>query len=620
MKLSIIIPFYNVHEYTSELLRVLAPQITEEVEVILVDDGSENPFIANAFEWLKIIRIDHAGPSAARNAGLEAAAGDYIAFIDADDIVAKDYVFKILEEIKKDPDYIELSWRSLNPEVTSFYVRATSTTKLENPSVCTRVFKKSFIGALRFNPQKDAAEDEEFTRKLHVECGRRAYIDSYVYFYRVDRAGSTSMRFRQGLSDTKKIIYHYRHVTADMVGLLEEIKREDQKNEVFLLTMRCDIPEMANYCRIRRPAPMWANELRGEPCPCVTIREKPLRAQVVIYADMVVGADGITTWIKNFCTWFKKEYNIMILYDAFPDLALDQLRPLVRTVKNRQDRRVSCDTLLMMRINNKIPKNVTYRQAFQVVHCVNDKKMYSLPKDRKPIFVSECSKRSFGSGEAAVIKNLENPESKESLILVSTCRISGSDKGKQNERMIKLGKRLREAGIPFLWFYFSNTSLPGGSGFIRLDPVPDVRPFLRMADYLVQLSDAEAYCYSITEALREGIPVLTTPLGVINEGINFTEGKDGYIVPYDVDIDIKKIVSERKLLKPHFEDHNAKSLDQWRELIGTASYVPEAKVKTTVIKNYFDLEFDRNMQPGEKVDMWRERAQALVSMGLIKIM
>ena len=55
MKLSIIIPCYNTKPYTDELLKCLAPQLTDEVEVIVVDDGSDFPFLA-PYPKIKVIR------------------------------------------------------------------------------------------------------------------------------------------------------------------------------------------------------------------------------------------------------------------------------------------------------------------------------------------------------------------------------------------------------------------------------------------------------------------------------------------------------------------------------------------------------------------------------------
>ena len=85
-KLSIIIPYYNGGEYTKALLDCLAPQVTKDVEVILVDDGSKEPFKTTE-KWLKVIRKENGGVSSARNAGIDKATGEYITFVDHDDLL-----------------------------------------------------------------------------------------------------------------------------------------------------------------------------------------------------------------------------------------------------------------------------------------------------------------------------------------------------------------------------------------------------------------------------------------------------------------------------------------------------------------------------------------------------
>jgi glycosyltransferase involved in cell wall biosynthesis len=94
MKLSIIISFYNLHQYVGELLEILDKQMRKEVEVILVDDGSEIPFTSD-YKWLKVYRKQNGGVSTARNLGLDYAVGEYITFIDADDIVPDYYLDRL---------------------------------------------------------------------------------------------------------------------------------------------------------------------------------------------------------------------------------------------------------------------------------------------------------------------------------------------------------------------------------------------------------------------------------------------------------------------------------------------------------------------------------------------
>ena len=201
-KLSIIIPYYNGGKYTEELLDCLNPQITDDVEVILVDDGSPEPF-KTGYKWCKVIRKENGGCASARNRGLEEAKGDYIAFIDADDMVPGYFVEKLLQKASEDYDIIDFSWKSLDSQGNQHnYFLYFDSDRLPNPSVCTRAFKRSFIGNIRFNEKKDSTEDEDLSRKvgyLYRTDYKHGSISDYMYFYRTSLENSKVKRFKLGL-------------------------------------------------------------------------------------------------------------------------------------------------------------------------------------------------------------------------------------------------------------------------------------------------------------------------------------------------------------------------------------------------------------------------------------
>ena len=95
---SIIIPVYNVEKYLHQCVKSVLNQTFEELEIILVDDGSPDgcPKICDEFAKkdprAKVIHQANAGLSAARNAGLKVATGTYITFVDSDDYIAPDYI------------------------------------------------------------------------------------------------------------------------------------------------------------------------------------------------------------------------------------------------------------------------------------------------------------------------------------------------------------------------------------------------------------------------------------------------------------------------------------------------------------------------------------------------
>ena len=103
--LSILIPVYNVENYLAECLDSIFVRNGFAGEVICVDDGStdNSPTIlsdyANRFSNLRIIKQQNAGLSAARNAALRAASGDYVLFVDSDDFLADNAIASFLSKV-----------------------------------------------------------------------------------------------------------------------------------------------------------------------------------------------------------------------------------------------------------------------------------------------------------------------------------------------------------------------------------------------------------------------------------------------------------------------------------------------------------------------------------------
>ena len=611
--LSIIIPYYNAKKYTDELLAVLDKQMDEEVEVILVDDGSPEQY-KTEYEWLKLIVLfENHGTSFARNSGLDEAQGEYIAFIDADDMVSKDYICKIKDKIHKGKDYIELSWKSLTPQGMQYNCRVSSVQKLGNPSVCTRVFKRSFIGDHRFNESRDAGEDEQFTRLLDLSRGSRDFITSFMYFYRTDVEGSQVKRFKQGLTKTKRIVYNVPNATDP--ALVEEIKELDKEHEVFLFCKE-HLPELERYCQVSIPYKTWAHQIKGEPCPLVEIISTGLKTQVVIYISGSPGHDGLSTFIYNFCCQLKDDYDITVLHDFLSYNVVRRLRPMVRVVC-RNKKPITCDTLLMMRLGDTVPEEVKYGQMFQIVHCTKSPIRTLTREDC--IFVSETSRDSFGE-KGTVIYNIGNPtKPTNTLMLMSTSRIGASDKGDQDRRMVDFANRLNQEGIEFLWLYFSELTLKGApSNMVRIDPVDDVRGYLEHADYLVHLSTNEAYCYSITEAFSMGVPVIVSDLPVLKE-LGFKDKKHGYIIHEGFDV--------KQILKvPRFKAFNAvndeRIVSEWCALLGDTvplhDYIPDEVKVVRCIHPYKDIQLDKMINLGEVLELEPERAEHLISLKLVE--
>lgn len=618
MKLSIIIPYYNAKEYTDELLDCLDKQINDDVEVILVDDGSKVPY-KTRYKWCNVIRQKNKRCSGARNTGLDNAQGDYIQFIDADDLVPDYFISKLFQTIDEyEPDVIDYSWKSLSTEGTQHNHKLTSIyDRLTNPSVCTRAFKRSYIGSTRFNENKDSTEDEDFSRKLGYLITpniNRVAITDYMYFYRTAVDDSKIKRFKRGIMNTKRIVYYYNHVTADMTDLVDEIRHEDERNEVWLITNRCDIPELKRYCQISKPVSIWGHYLRGEPYSGFIQIKVPIKTQVVVYCEHANMIGGISTFLYNFCYYLKKYYDIIVLYDRFDIIQISRLKEIV-PVMHRDNQEIFCDTIILNRLTDEIPVNITYKQSIQVCHaCVQTN--YKIPQDRDILVnVSEASKRSWGAAceDGIVIHNMLHTQTNEALMLVSATRVKAGDKGENDSRILKLANMLNDSGISFVWLNFSDKPIDNPpKNFYNVPATLKIQDYIKKADYLVQLSDREAYSYSVLEALSLNTAVLATPFASLFEQ-GFEDGKTGYVIPFDMDFDVKKLLNVPKF---EYKYDNESIIKQWRKILGNtkpiSNYKPPESILVEITYSYKDLVLGRQMHVGDIVEMSPDRVRVIV--------
>ena len=182
--------------------------------------------------------------------------------------------------------------------------------------------------------------------------------------------------------------------------------------------------------------------------------------------------------------------------------------------------------------------------------------------------------------------------------------------------MIKLANLMNMHGIPFIWLYFSNHVLDKTpSNLICVDPKIDIKNYIATADYLAQLSDTEAYCFSIVEALQCGVPVLCTDLPVLPE-LGVKDGVNGYVFPFDItdNVDVDRIYNKQLKGKFTFKDENKEIIERWRSILGnttpTHDYKPwiQPKVKVRVLINYHDIVLNVQLVKNQELTMPLVRA------------
>ena len=621
MKLSIIIPYYNNEPYMSELMARLKPQITHDVELIVVDDGSKEPYKA-PFESVKILRKQNGGVSSARNMGLDNATGDYIAFIDADDLVAENFVQMILQKIDAEKfDYCYLSWRCFGGGWSAEIKLQSINDKFPpyNKCVWNRIYRRDMIGGVRFNENKMIAEDAQFIREVNETGRKKAFIGEYMYFYRTGHGGNLTERFNKGEVDFHRTVIHYAHITSDMTWLIDEVKEIEKTGEAIILTNKNDIPELEEIAMVLPPRQVPGTDFKGEPTPLFIQLPKRTRTQVVIWKHFLIKIGGIETWIYNFCVAMKEYYDIIVVYDKIDLQQLQRLSKHVRCLKNT-NQPIYCDTFIVNQLNDEVPKNIIAKHKIRLTHTCRmiDYKLLDIPNDCDHfLFVSEAARDTFND-DGEVIQNMPGvPSDEKALLLVSATRLT-NEKG--FNRMVQLAHALESEKIPFIWLVFTaDQTRQFPESMTRMSPRLDIYPYLKMADYVVQLSDIEAFCYTIQEALQVGTPVLVTPLDVIKE-FDIQNGKNGYVLPFDMqDVDVRKIYEKRP--KVSYKAPKNEIISQWREILGNTTpkkdYVyTDAFVEIVCTRRYKDVELDRTVSPGERQTVRQSRAESLIALGV----
>lgn len=176
MRLSIITPYYDTLDETLKLAEILEPQLTDEVEWIIIDDGCNEKELDKLKARVIHLKENSGGASKPRNVGLDEAQGEYIGFIDSDDMITNDYIHKVLRALKT--DIVFISWKSKKHDV-----RITLKPPRWNCAVWCRVYKKDLIADTRFKPELKIAEDWEFN--THIKPTTSCVIKKQIYFYNI---------------------------------------------------------------------------------------------------------------------------------------------------------------------------------------------------------------------------------------------------------------------------------------------------------------------------------------------------------------------------------------------------------------------------------------------------
>lgn len=230
--LSVVVPVYNTEKYLRDSLESLHKQNSNDVEFLVINDGSTDNSQNIIDEYLKkdnrfksYIKTN-GGLSDARNYALPYALGDYVFFFDSDDILSENAIGLINQKLKNNPDCVvfdfKFFWENSNEEkiVKGKNTKISDDIKsllISTPSACNKVFKKellinnNFIKGIYY-------EDLATIPNILSNCRKIEYVDKPLYLYR-QREGS--------------IIYSFTDKTKDVFICLKNVIEYYKTNNIF---------------------------------------------------------------------------------------------------------------------------------------------------------------------------------------------------------------------------------------------------------------------------------------------------------------------------------------------------------------------------------------------------
>ena len=285
--------------------------------------------------------------------------------------------------------------------------------------------------------------------------------------------------------------------------------------------------------------------------------------------------------VESMFYYLAKKYqdkDIVIYYSQGDKNQIERLKQFVDVQQYKPGTKIKCKRVFF-NYNISIIDNVDAEEYCLMIHA--DYKALGIkpithPKITKYIAVSQLAADSYKEVSGKTCEVCYNPilidKPKKKLRLISATRLT-KEKGK--DRMIKLGELLNKKGIPYEWTIFTNdTKAIKNPNIIYKKPELNIIDYIADADYLVQLSDNEAYCYSIVEALLCGVPVICTHCPVFDE-IGLVNGENCYFCDFDMkNVPVDDIYN--KIPKVNYQSKE----DNWENLLAPGPSQYQMKKKT----------------------------------------
>ena len=243
---------------------------------------------------------------------------------------------------------------------------------------------------------------------------------------------------------------------------------------------------------------------------------KPYKRDTLIYFEHLYKLGGIQTWITNLA----QDYEFSVVYDNGDKERIEYLEKMGVECIRSVGQPIECNTLITCIFGH--PEKIKAKKVILAIHGdygVLELDKSAIPKYDEAVAVSKISADSWykltGDKPKLIYNAVKLYDTTKPLIIGVFSRLS---KEKGRGRVEILAKRLIEANKPFLMIIFSDFKIDvDDKRVIQFDPIMNPHGWMSKCDYICQLSDTEAGCLTIQEALKMGKSIIVTKLPLLKE-------------------------------------------------------------------------------------------------------
>lgn len=222
MKVSVIVPIYNVEAYLEVCLNSIVRQTLHDIEIILVNDGSTDGSLAIAERFaendsrIRLISQENSGQAVARNVGIKEAQGDYIAFVDSDDWIEPDMLDVLYHNIEQGKsDFVQCRFEFDNPQrgTKTVYGRKFDKSVMQGREILEdammvrnilvapviKMYNRKFIIDNDLFFESGIVNEDTLYAIIISCCARKVSFVDRVFYHAIEREGSTSRASYQRL-------------------------------------------------------------------------------------------------------------------------------------------------------------------------------------------------------------------------------------------------------------------------------------------------------------------------------------------------------------------------------------------------------------------------------------